>query len=355
MDYSLVVFLVIVVYFAYRGYKNGIFQVASKLISLPAGYITAYLFTADLDPTVQNIFSIAGLMSYIITGTILFGFTVALFSLLFWVLQQFVISKNHSTGQVSAVSGALLGTAVGVFLGIFAVWFLSTITTLIQAKRGVTPSAPSEFEQNIKKVAASAISGMTKVATNDADLSQVTAVLLTSPAENLERIQNISKQRLLPDLLNSNDARIAMDDRDPGALLHNSAFQKLVNDDDFKALAKDMNFPSDHQAMQKEFAIKMTTIWTQIHQVKNDPQFIAITENAEFRQMMQSKNIYKMINSPQVESLIKIISSAPVPDIEFVERQPQQPASPKKPTEIYRWVDDKGRVHYSDKKKDSGN
>lgn len=350
MDYSIVIFLVVIVYFAYRGYKSGLLPIASKLISLPAGYIVAYFFTVDFVPIIRSVFSVAGVMAYITAGSILFTVTVALFSLIFWLMQRMWVEQNQTTTQISAISGALLGAIVGVLLGIFIVWFVSTTKTLIQSKRGITPSAPTPFEQNINQITAGAISEITHAATKDADLSQATAVLLTSPAENIERIQQISQRQLLPKLLRNYDAKIAMDDRDPGALMHNPAFQKLVNDRDFKALAIAMELPSDPQAMQKDVAIKMTKIWTQIHQVQYDPEFIAITQDPEFQQMMQSKNIYRMMNSSKVEELIKILANAPVPEITFVEKQPQQPPPEKKPTEIYRWVDEKGRVHYSDQK-----
>ena len=66
--------------------------------------------------------------------------------------------------------------------------------------------------------------------------------------------------------------------------------------------------------------------------------------------MLQNKNIVALLNSPKVEALLKIVTSAKIPNLNFDETDnkldntniPQQ-------TKIIRWVDENGSVHYSDK------
>ena len=44
MDWSLVIFLVVVVFFTYRGYRKGLLRSLSRILSLLAGYITSILY-----------------------------------------------------------------------------------------------------------------------------------------------------------------------------------------------------------------------------------------------------------------------------------------------------------------------
>jgi len=349
MDLSLIIFSVIVILFAISGYRSGFLIVLSRLISLPAAYLVAIFYTKPFGQWLQSVSSLEGLMSYVVGGTLLFIATATLVSLLFSTVRRFLVQPNATATQVSAIGGGILGAVIGVVIGLMAVWFSSTMQALWQTKQGNAPNPASAFEKKVKELTGNAVGGITSVVSDQDDFSEATAVLIANPAENIERIQRLTHSGLLSEVLNSNAARSALDQRDPGALYNTPAFQELVNNPDLIELAQAMKFSDNPDSLKKDMAVKLTQVWAQIDQVKTNPRFVELTQDSEVSQMIKSGNIYRMINSAKIEELLNVIGSVEVPEIEFREMQPVE----EKKVEIHRWVDEKGRVHYSDKKKEN--
>ena len=348
MDFSLILFLIIVVIFGFTGYRSGFLIVLSRLISLPAAYVVALLFTRDFGQWLQGVSPLEGLISYVVGGAILFIGTSSIISILFSIIRRTFIEPNATASQISSIGGGLLSAGIGVFVGLLAVWFSSTMQALIHAKKGDAPKPPTAFERKVKDLAGSAVGGLSSTLSDDETLSEATAVLIANPAENIERVNRISQSGNLQALLNNRSARQALDARNPAALLRNHTFQNLVNNPDFVELAKEMKLASNSEELGKEVAMKFTRIWAQIDQVKNDERFVNITQDPEIRNMMSSGNIYKMVNSAKIEELLNVISSVEAPEITFEEHgnMPKIEEGAK----VYRWVDEDGNVHYSDKK-----
>ncbi|WP_168204093.1 CvpA family protein [Aliikangiella coralliicola] len=353
MDISLILFFAIVIIFAFRGYKAGVIVVLSRLISLPAAYVATWLFAKPFGRVLQETTAVEGFMAYMVAGGILFFVVYALLSGLFSLIHKLMTPKESGVSQISSVGGALLNGFIGIIIGVLAVWFFTTMKTLLEVKKGVEKQ-PTTFEQSVKQITADTMMNLMPGDKSEPSLTSAPAVLLSSPADNIQRFQRISQAGYLQKLFNNYEARRALVAKKPVALMRQSEFQNLVEDPDFIELAKAMKFSSQPQEMQKQMALQITKTWAQVEQVQNDPRFIQLTQDPEVKNMIHSRNVFQMMNSAKIESLFNIISTVEVPEITFTDFESQaqtaQEPKPTKKTTIHRWVDENGKVHYSDKK-----
>ena len=351
MQVSIFVFAFIVVVFAFRGYKSGVVIVLSRLLGLPLAYLFAWLLAKPVGQSIQSSGLVDGLLAYVLGGSVVFFLSYLIVTVSFSLVHRNFVKTDESISDASAISGALLGGFVGIFVGSLAVWLSNNVQTIIAAKVG-KPSSPTSFEQTINEVAASAISRIAIDKDEAPKLESLPAVLLANPSENIILMQNISEKGLIQNLLQSNRVKKILDTRSPGALVHTQQFKQLVNDPDFQVLAQKMNFSADSGEFEKQLAIQLTKTWSQVRAIQTDPQFVQITNDPEVRQLINSKNVFKIINSSKIEQLMSVVSQVEVADIEFKPMTIDRSGNmrPKeKDVKIHRWVDEKGNVHYSDK------
>jgi uncharacterized membrane protein required for colicin V production len=352
MNITLLLFLIIVAVSAFRGYRSGILVIAARVVSLVLAYLGAILFTTSAAGLLQKHTAIEGLIAYMIAGSLVFIVTSILLSSIFSFLIRHFAEKSTDTNKASSVAGGLFGAVVGCLVGLMAVWFVSTFQEILLAKKGQQIAKSSAFEQTVKKLTSAAIGGIVSGTTSDSYLANGAAKLLSNPAENIQHFNRLTQTGALRNLLQSSEARSALDSQNPAALLNSQAFNQLALNPDFVALTNELNLVENGPQKDKQLAIKITRLWTQIKQVQNNPQYLEIVNDPEIKQMLQSGNAFKLLNSAKIEQLLQIISSSKTPEVVYQEsvEQPEKPIAKKA---IYRRVDKDGKVHYSDQEKDS--
>ncbi len=358
MDISLLLFIIIVAVFAFRGYRSGILVIAARVVGLLLAYLAAILFTNSAANLLQKHTAIEGLIAYMIAGSLIFIVTSILLSSLFSLLIRHFSEKSNETSNISSetnrassVTGGLFGAVVGCIVGIMVVWFVSTFQDILLAKKGQQIAQSSAFEQTAKKLTGAAISGIVNgvvsSSTGDSGLANSAAKLLSNPAENIQHFNRLTQTGALRNLLQNSEVRSALDSQNPAALLDSQAFKQLAVNPDFVALTSELNLVEKGPQKDKQLAIKMTRLWAQIKQVQNNPQYLEIVNDPEIKQMLQSGNAFKLVNSAKIEQLLQIISSSKAPEILSRETDDMLESASKKKA-IYRWVDKDGKVHYSD-------
>ncbi len=354
MNFTLLLFLIIVAVSAFRGYRSGILVISARLFGLALAYLAAILFTTSVASLLQKHTAIEGLITYLIAGTLVFIVTSLFLSSLFSWLIRHSATKSKESSKASSVAGGFFGAAIGSVVGLMAVWFVSTFQEILLAKKGQPIAESSAFEQTAKKLTGAAIGKIVSGTTGDSDLASGAAQLLSNPAENIQHFNRLTQTGVLRNLLQSSEVRSALDSQNPAALLSSSAFKQFTQNTDFVALTNELNLADSGEQRNKQLAVKITRLWAKVKQVQNNPQYLEIVEDPQIKQMLQSGNAYKLLNSAKIERLLQIISSSKAPVIIFQETEAQQGLAVEKKS-IYRWVDKDGKVHYSDKKKPPNN
>ena len=112
----------------------------------------------------------------------------------------------------------------------------------------------------------------------------------------------------------------------------------------------------------------MVQAWSRVQTIKHDPRVIAILNDPEFQQQLNSANKLPLMMNPKLNQLTEIIfNSETIPangmgayqvrDINeanmgantapVTNNSAGEDSNPA--TTIYRWTDENGQVHYSDK------
>lgn len=351
MDISLIVFLVIIIIFSFRGYRKGSIVLFSGIVSMLAAYGVAFFFSVPVGKWLQETSPFQGFLSYAVAGMLLFIGTSAITS---YLLKLIIIKSSKKplghVSQLSSLTGAIFGAVIGAVFGVIVIWFYGTMQGIMQTNHS-SLNQPSPFQGKIKKIVGKALHSIVKRVAEGNELASSGAILLSDPAANIKRIQRLSQGDLFKNVLNNGAVRNALDNRNPGALMETPAFQELVNNEDFAALSGGFSKGEKGQG-QRDIAEKFVKLWTQVKHVQTDPRYISIINDPEIKDMVETGSTYKMLNSPKVEELWTIISSVEVPEgyLNEADRNEVNRVDQPAETSVYRWVDENGTVHYSDKK-----
>ena len=192
-------------------------------------------------------------------------------------------------------------------------------------------------------------------------ISTLPVIILANPAENIPLMQKIAEKGLFQNLLADRNARLHLNALSPATLTRNLQFKKLASDPDFSQLTKQMNFSDDPKQLERQLAMQITEIWAKVRTVQDDPAFRSIIDDSEVQQLLKDRNLYQLSTHPKVEKLMNLIGAVKTPNIVFDENLPIEATAENQQEEksnsrkIYRWVDENGKVHYSDKKPEDKN
>jgi uncharacterized membrane protein required for colicin V production len=354
MDYSLVIFAFFVLYSGYRGYKRGAMRLISNFVSLLAAYIGAYLFAEPFSELLAGFLPIQGLLAKVVGGVALFILISTLVSALFSALINKTKKNNEGKiGIIQSTTGGLLGAVMGVFIGFFFTWFFITLQTIYLTKTRATIAPETKFQSLAKRVISSGVKKAIIGTTNQTDLANATVEILSNPAENISRFKRLSDSGVIRKFFSDNSTRMALNSRNAKRVMQQTSFQQLMLQTDLVSFLQQIGLSKDSAEFQKQAAIKITTLWNQINQVSDNPEFIRLTNDPQIRKMIQQGNFVSMLNDEKIAKLLNIIISAKIPEITFtdVTKTKQSSTLPKEQDKIYRWTDKEGRIHYSDKKK----
>jgi hypothetical protein len=353
VEYSLIIFLLIVAVSIYRGYRSGVAVIVARIFSLALAYAAAILLTERLGGWVQTITPLKGLLSYFAAGMILFIGASVVFSSLFSLVIRTAFPAKEGVSQGSAIAGALLGGTLGLIVGIIAVWFLSTFYGLLQLKANKPVNPPTGFEKAAQKITSGALKQIAEKGLSDSELSSGAISLLSDPGKNIKHYKQLASSGLVTQLFNSGQVRQALEDRNPARLHDTEEFKQLVNNPDFKVLASTLGLSNDEEQTNQKLAVKITKAFAQVQQLQTDPEYLSIIEDPFVRRNIESGNLFNLLNNEKIARLFSIMARTDVGGIEFDSSSLNTNQVPQIKPQVHRWVDENGKVHYSDKKKDN--
>ena len=351
VEYSLIIFLVVVAVSVYRGYRSGAAVIISRILSLALAYAAAFLFAEKLGDWIQTISPLKGLLSYFAAGMILFVGASIIFSSLFSLVTKTLFSSKDGVSSGSAIGGAILGGTLGCVVGIIAVWFFSTFYGLIQLKSNRPVNEPTAFEKVAQDITGGAIEKIAEQGLGDSELSGGAVKLLSDPSKNVKHYKQLAQSGELSRFFNSYAVRQALENRNPAALYSTSEFKRLTSNNDFSQLASMLSLSDDPDETNQKLAVQITKVWAQVQQLQTNPEYLAIIDDPFVRRNLESGNLFNLLNNEKISQLFKIMSNTDVGNIEFNSNGLTSDNLPTAPKKVYRWVDENGKVHYSDKKK----
>jgi hypothetical protein len=126
MDWSLLVFLVVILFFAYRGFRKGLLKSIARILSVVAGYACAILYSKQVSGIIESELQLQGILALIAASLLLFFGASILVGLLFWLLEK-LLAGDGSVSTASSIGGAVVGLGTGLLLAIVVVWAVAFI------------------------------------------------------------------------------------------------------------------------------------------------------------------------------------------------------------------------------------
>ena len=359
MDWSLVIFIVVVLFFVYRGYRKGLLGSLSRVVSLVAGYVVAFLYTEQVAAMLDSQYQLQGIVWLVATALILFFATAVAVNILFWVLAKLLFS-SESRSIAGSLGGATVGLVVGLIAAIIIVWTFMFVRDTRQAQ--FADATVNTKQTRIEKLASRAASKVVNTAMSmtaaQPEVTNLSSALVAAPAEISQHAQRLSNSDDLNALLNDPEAQDLLNRGDIDALRNLPALQRLARNPDLLALAKSAGMLDDSAnssaAVESVLAGQITDIWQRMRRVGNDQRVQQILNDPGFQQKIQSGNPVDLLTNARLLELADIIFAD--------ETEPDEPDSsgsdsmqpesslqgqPEEKVRIHSWVDEDGRLHYS--------
>lgn len=397
MNTATIIFLAIVAFFAWRGYQKGFIGSITRVLSWLVAYPAAIIFTKPLAKIIVQNTALDGLIVYFVAGASIFlgvSFTVTILLNLLASL----IPKNDATEKNSKIGGAGVGVVIGSLAGLIAVYGIillqkpdatitdvtseeiaalsplessnnnqTTITHSVKAPsiRDLEKANDSFIEASAKKLMGAAAATAVDVALDDKTATQVTKAFVQDPQSMLSHVQHVSNNGKMKELMADEKIQSLMTTGDVHALMNDEGFKALMNDEHMQALVATADDSATGVSGQQAAAEKMVAAWRRADSLKHDPRIIAIISDPEFQQQLNSPNKLALMMNPKLNQLTEIIFSSETPpangmgnyeiqdrskpSVNSAEISTKTATEEKPPTKIYRWTDENGKVHYSDK------
>ena len=365
MDWTLVLFIAVLAVFAYRGYRKGLLRSLSRVLGLVAGYTASILFTERVSVLLAAQFQLEGIVAYIAAALGLFiGAGIAV-SIAFWLIGQ-LMPTQETPSTASSIGGMTVGALVGVIVAIVAVWSFTFVRDF-RSNPGIDEFAQantSKIESLASRAAGKAVTTALSLGSVNPEVARLTAAIIETPAEISQQAQRLMHSEDLQTLLADPQTLAAMESGDINALQQLPAFQGLLVNPDFVALAESTGMLDEASGngvpVEAVVASQMTDIWGRVQRVKNDARVQDIIADPEFQQKVQSGNPVDMLTNPRLLELANIIFSDPAApenassdEVSDTRAEPDPPKESKKKTKIYSWTDENGTLHVSDINPDS--
>ncbi|RYY02410.1 MAG: DUF4124 domain-containing protein [Gammaproteobacteria bacterium] len=404
MSITTIVFIVILLFFTWRGYQKGFIGAISRILSFVIAYPAAIFFTKPFAAFLRGFIAIDGLLLFLIAGCTIF-FVVSLAVTLLLNAISDLVPRSQLTETSSKIGGAAFGLVIGSVFGLIAVYvidiFIKPKTVLIatQESRSAKQNTNEEAESikkyvvaedapikgtfidvTAKKLVSAAASTAVGIATDDKTASQITKTITQDPQVMLTHVQNMTNDGEFKELLNKPDFQAQLNRGNTDELMRNKDFQKIIQNPDMQAIiasSGDGNGSEiENEADEKAAAEKMVQAWQKVSTLKNDPRVIAIVSDEAFQAQLNSPNKLPLLMNPKLRELSEIIFSK---DARTVTSESFETADTKKSNvhytvedithgnkrvtesgnsssqaeqveeKLYRWTDENGKVHYSDK------
>jgi uncharacterized membrane protein required for colicin V production len=405
-----IIFIVILAFFTWRGYQKGFVGAISRVLSFIVAYPAAIFLTKPFANILRAHTGLDGLILFLVAGCTIFLVTSLLVTLTLNLLARLAPS-NSITETGSKIGGVVFGAIIGGVFGLIAVYLIDLVVkpaapVIADQQQQKSPSTPSDEEaesikqyvvaggepvkQSVsdskdsfidsaaKKLVSTAASTAVGIITSDKGSSQLTKTLTKDPQAMLNHVQNMTNNGEVKKLLSDPEFQAELNHGNAESLMRNKDFQQLLKNPDMQAIISSED--SSDKSAEQAAAEKMIQAWQKIATLKTDPRVLDIVNDPAFQAQLNSPNKLPLLMNPKMRQLSEIIFSggsasaiaspskqAPggqknkvhytleditegtgkrakeesLSDTAKREEQPEE--------KIYRWTDENGKVHYSDK------
>lgn len=296
-----IVFAVLVAFFAYRGYRQGIWVAATRIVSLALAYAVALWYSGSLAPVIEERTVIQGLAAYVTAGLSLFFLTSTFLSLLFSLLGK--LFKGDKPSALSAGLGSVMGVGIGAVMGLAVVFCISYMAELLN-KQGPGRELTA-IEQLARSAAAHVSTWVAQAADMDPLSTQVGSALMREPGKVVEHVKNLQNDNQVRDLFNDPANQTVFQSGDADAIRALPAFQTFANNPEMEALL-DVAGVENNAETQALLASQTGRIWQRAQALQHDAEMQQLLSDPELRRALNDGNPMVVLNNAKFMRVVKL-------------------------------------------------
>lgn len=406
MYISTIVFGIVLFFFLWRGYRNGLISSLARIISWAVAYPAAIFLTGPFSRLLLKYSPLQGLLVYFVAGGIIFLVTSIVVEQLLKAASN-RIPEEVLSERTSKIGGAVIGVFVGGFVGLLVGYAVSLaqepVARAMHKDKGASKGYAQQVhtgadeviddpevladmfgegdqagharadEQNdtfidstAKKLVGTVAATAIDLTLDDTAATELTRDFIENPQETLRHVNQLSSQGHIHQVLSDPEIRELLSKGDVDSLLENEQFGELMKNEHMQALLANAGDGDAGKSGEEVAAETMVDAWRRTNAIKNDPRVQAILEDPEFQRQISAGNKFPLLVNPQLKLLTDIIFDK---DIQLVSTTPEmsreEEALPegmdsrtyttkakgkkgqKTHTRIYEWTDEQGGVHFS--------
>ncbi|MCP4495004.1 MAG: CvpA family protein [Gammaproteobacteria bacterium] len=312
MDWSLIIFVVVVMFFGYRGYRKGLLKSLSRVLSLLAGYAAAVLYTGHISTIIASIIPVQGIAALILASLFMFFAAGIAVSTLFLIVER-LISEQEAGASASSYAGAAIGLFSGLVIAIIMVWTIAFIrdTRSLAVTETVATNQSSDIEILANQLASKTVNTAMSLGSVKPVVTRLSVALIENPAEVTLQAQRLARSNDINAFLSDAGNQAVLNSGDIEAVQNLPAFQQLVRNPDLIALVRSAGVPTDPatpgKSTEATIAEQITDIWGRVQRARSNQTVQEIISNPEFQQTIQSGNPVELLTDPKLLELAKII------------------------------------------------
>lgn len=338
----IIVFGFIVLFFVWRGYKNGFAISIARYFSCLLAYLISVIYTNPLGKIIYQNSNLDGLIVYFMAaGFIFLTVSMAVNYIIGKLLDAFFkddLGEEELISDTSKFSGAFSGLLAGCFVGLLIVYVMSfsqkiaidekqnhlvvstqnlELTTSVDSvsdanainisdNQEIIPEPTKEIVQDsfidsvAKKVVSKTITTAVDLTTKNSTTKTISKVLSNNPEKAFDNLKQFINNKDVVRALANSDLQSLLKRGDSEKLLKNAEFQTLIHNKNIKILFG--------EEKEEVVAKSMIVVWNRVEEVKDNKRVIEIVSDPEFIKQINSANTAQLLMNPQLKELTEIIA-----------------------------------------------
>ncbi len=354
------IFAVVVLLFVIRGYFLGFPRVTVRLLALVAGYAATILFTSPGSAWLARETALDGFAPVLVAMVGLFLLMTLLVSILGAVVLYFI--RRDEQGRISRASGAGLNGIFGTVVAVVAVWLSAQAHAALYPGESFGDSAIQRFSE---RAIADLVTRVAERAEPDNPAhARMAGEIASRPTGTLQDLRAFAQSDDLKESLYDPQLQRALLRDDVDAALQTPAWQRLSGNERFRSLMTSSGLArADASRVEQDraMATELSDLWRRVKAVRGDPDFRAIVDEPGFQKKLNSGNLWAVLSDPRSKELVSLVQNAepveptPKPSGQTkssgVSESSGEKSDQSQPTEVHKWRDEDGNLHFSDRKR----
>jgi len=242
--------------------------------------------------------------------------------------------QNRFEQFASQTVGGALGSLVDVYFANLATASNSpepiNSPEHINSPGPINQSTPSQLTQNLAKA------------------------VITQPGKAAQQINAVNQSGLLQRAFNDSAMQTLMTQGEINQLKQTELVQQLSESPAMRSLMQDgqlIQADSSELEVRHALSATMTEVWQRTSQIKDSDEFHSIVNDPDFQAALHSKNPLHLLSHSRFKELTQLVMQGDyTPKLAAGARL--QPPGP--PSQVYKWRDAEGIIHYTDAEPPAG-